>query len=228
MGKIIYLGGYVLNEQMRNESAIDVAKWFLQNNDTLCADTGDSNLKLQKLVYYAQCMHLAAFETPLYVEKIQAWENGPVVREVYDQYRYHNLGGKATTEEPIKFNGLQEDVLRVVNTIYGLKTADELVCLTHREEPWKEKENLVKYRVNPEIKVSRIKEYYTPLKEIFEVFSDYSVEEHQYRTGSNTFIFQEGTKLSEEDKLIIDEFAYDMVGNNFFVSRDANGGLVIY
>lgn len=228
MGKIIYLGGFLLNEQKRNESAINVAKWFLQNNDTLCVSTRESNLKLQKLVYYAQCMHLAVFETPLYTEKIQAWENGPVVREVYDQYRYQELGCKAMRDESVKINGLQEDVLRVVNILYGSKTADELVNLTHNEGPWKEKEELVRYRINPEIEVNRIKEYYACLKDVFEAFSDYSVVEHQYKSGSNTFTFQEGTELSQDDKLTLDEFSYDLVGKNLFVSKDNNGGLVIY
>ena len=35
-----------------------------------------SNLKLQKLLYYVQGVHLAAFETPLFDEEIVAWDLG--------------------------------------------------------------------------------------------------------------------------------------------------------
>ena len=43
-----------------------------------------SNLKLQKMLYYEQGFHLAAFDTPLFDENIEAWMFGPVVPEVYE------------------------------------------------------------------------------------------------------------------------------------------------
>jgi uncharacterized phage-associated protein len=45
----------------------DVAKYFLAQASE---DAGDliSNLKLQKLVYYAQGFHLALYDTPLFPE----------------------------------------------------------------------------------------------------------------------------------------------------------------
>ena len=228
MGKIIYLGGYKLNLAGGKESVVDVAKWFLQNNESIPSDSKDGNLKLQKLLYYAQCMHLAVFDTPLYSNQIQAWENGPVIREAYDKYRYEKVGISARAEEAVKIGEFQENILNVVNTIYGSKTANELVELTHREEPWREKIELVKQRCNPEITIDRLKEYYASLKELFEVFSDYSIKEHQYRTGSNVFTYQDGVSLTDADRKDIDEFAYDLVGQSFFVSKDSSGRLVIY
>lgn len=50
----------------------DIADYFL----SLCDDdNGDliSNLKIQKLVYYAQGFSLAINDKPLFEEKIQAW-----------------------------------------------------------------------------------------------------------------------------------------------------------
>ena len=38
-----------------------------------------SNMKLQKMLYYQQGYHLAAFGTPLFDEDIEAWMYGPVV-----------------------------------------------------------------------------------------------------------------------------------------------------
>jgi uncharacterized phage-associated protein len=45
-------------------------------------DIGDviSNLKLQKLLYYAQGFYLAIYGKALFEEDIVAWEHGPVVR----------------------------------------------------------------------------------------------------------------------------------------------------
>src|SRR5260363_307462 len=59
-------------------SVFDVANYFL----TLVEEeVGDalSNLKIQKLVYYAQGFHLALFSRPLFENAIEAWTHGPVI-----------------------------------------------------------------------------------------------------------------------------------------------------
>ena len=63
----------------------DVAKYFLSLSDD---SSGDyiSNLKLQKLLYYAQGFHLAIFNKPLFNEPIEAWAHGPVVGSSYRKY----------------------------------------------------------------------------------------------------------------------------------------------
>jgi uncharacterized phage-associated protein len=59
-------------------SAFDIAQYFLwkaqESNQELL-----SNMKLQKLVYYAQGLHLALNDAPLFKGKIEAWTYGPVV-----------------------------------------------------------------------------------------------------------------------------------------------------
>lgn len=42
---------------------------------------------LQKLVYYSQAWHLVWEERRLFEEPIEAWVNGPVVRELYRRHR---------------------------------------------------------------------------------------------------------------------------------------------
>ena len=228
MGKVIYLGGYQMNTRVENEPAVKVAKWFLQNNDTLYASDGDSNLKLQKLLYYAQCMHLAVFEEPLYTEEVQAWENGPVIRNVYDQYRYKELGFKAMEDAKVKLSAFQEDLLRVVNIVYGSKSPTELIALTHEEKPWQELKRLVRCRMNPIITKERMKEYYKSLKDIFEAYRDYLVEECKLIIGTNTFTYRADIQITEEEKDIINDMSYDLRGSSLYISRDKDGGLVIY
>ena len=67
-------------------SCFDVAKYFATLVES---DAGDSisNLKLQKLAYYAQGFHLAMYDTPLFPERIYAWAHGPVVEELYHAYK---------------------------------------------------------------------------------------------------------------------------------------------
>src|SRR5258708_40323860 len=44
-----------------------------------------TNLRLQKLLYYAQAWSLVLRESELFPEEIQAWRWGPVVPAVYDK-----------------------------------------------------------------------------------------------------------------------------------------------
>ncbi len=48
-----------------------------------------TNLKLQKLIYYAQGIALGNYTEKLFGENILAWEHGPVVKEIYDKYKVY-------------------------------------------------------------------------------------------------------------------------------------------
>ena len=43
-----------------------------------------TTMKLQKLLYYCQAWYLVWNERPLFRENIEAWANGPVIRELYN------------------------------------------------------------------------------------------------------------------------------------------------
>src|SRR4051794_1852282 len=43
--------------------------------------------KLQKLIYYCQAWSLVWDEAPLFHEKILAWANGPVVKDLYNAHK---------------------------------------------------------------------------------------------------------------------------------------------
>lgn len=67
--------------------ALDVASYFVQlANDTPEHDL--TNLKLQKLLYYAQGKYLARNDgQPLFDDKVEAWQYGPVVAEAYHAFK---------------------------------------------------------------------------------------------------------------------------------------------
>jgi uncharacterized phage-associated protein len=66
---------------MRQVSAKDVAAYILQRLGPM------TTMKLQKLLYYCQAWSLVWDEEPLFYEAIEAWANGPVVREVFEEHR---------------------------------------------------------------------------------------------------------------------------------------------
>jgi uncharacterized phage-associated protein len=116
--------------------AHDVAKYFVSLVDE---EAGDSitNLKLQKLLYYAQGAHLALHDAPLFPERIEAWTHGPVVPDVYHRYKQH--GSEPIPVEQIDLNAYNaqvREVLDEVNEVFGQFSALKLRAMTHNEPPW--------------------------------------------------------------------------------------------
>lgn len=68
-------------------SAIDVAKYVILRCNTL--NKSISNLKLQKVLYFLQAEFLVARNSPCFYEKIEAWDFGPVVPDIYFRYRVY-------------------------------------------------------------------------------------------------------------------------------------------
>ena len=95
-----------------------------------------SNLKLQKLLYYAQAWHLALFDEPLFNDRIEAWVHGPVVPSVYRQFKeWAWMPIAKDPERPILDQTIQAHLDDVMD-VYGSMTAYQLERLTHDEDPW--------------------------------------------------------------------------------------------
>lgn len=117
--------------------AEDIAKYFLTFTKEEEGDT-ISNLKLQKLLYYAQGFYLTLYDKPLFEEDIFAWDHGPVVKEVYHMYKEHGSNGI-----PVEYIELSEydnvkDFLNTIYKTYGQFSAWKLREMTHEESPWQE------------------------------------------------------------------------------------------
>lgn len=96
-----------------------------------------SNLKLQKMLYYEQGFHLAAFDTPLFDEEIEAWMFGPVVPNVYEQFAKYDARGIEPSENvELKFSEEEATLFNNVFDVYNQYSAVKLVEMTHSEPPW--------------------------------------------------------------------------------------------
>lgn len=100
-----------------------------------------TNLKLQKLVYYAQGIALGSYSTKLFGEPILAWEHGPVVKELYDRYKSGSQPLSSNMNQSIEEvtnNELVQKILDETISIYGVYTPWVLRNKTHNETPWLE------------------------------------------------------------------------------------------
>jgi uncharacterized phage-associated protein len=97
-----------------------------------------TNLKLQKLLYYAQAWRLALRGEPLFAEDFQAWVHGPVLLSEYfrfREYRWRPL--ELDVQRPVLTEDLQGYLVEIVD-VFGVESAVSLELMTHREKPWLE------------------------------------------------------------------------------------------
>lgn len=142
-------------------TALDIAKYILGIKPM-------SHLKLQKIVYLVYAEYLVKYKKPLFNEKIVAYRYGPVIEELYQEFKEH---GAEKIYEPEKYSFnikeakipplfmkivMSEHGIEILDTIvetvgnYGGKSASYLVSLTHSpDSPWSKV--FVEDYENPEI-----------------------------------------------------------------------------
>jgi len=120
-----------------------------------------THLALQKIVYFSHGLSYAKFNKPLILNKVEAWKNGPVIRELY--FAFNSCGespidGRATL---IDIESRKKEVIRYdfppnvmthleeVFSIYGPIPAWRLVGMTHlKGTPWERTTSAAKTSAN--------------------------------------------------------------------------------
>lgn len=120
--------------------ALQVANYFI-NKSIPGTDENITNLKLQKLLYYAQGYYLAQNNlNPLFDDEIQAWAHGPVVPNVYRKFSNYKFMEIAEPSED-GFSDLTDwhkDFLDSIWEKFKYFNGKELEEKTHQEDPWKD------------------------------------------------------------------------------------------
>ena len=139
--------------------AINVAEYFLYKAN----EDGEliTNLKMQKLLYYAQAWYLVNFNKPLFDDEIEAWSFGPVIRSVYQKYKefghtpiiYDNKKGEILK----KFSKTDQEFLNEFYDKFINYTAHDLVSLSHSEDPFIEAYN----SLSKLISLKKMKHFYS-------------------------------------------------------------------
>lgn len=142
---------------MKTYSAEQIASYLL----TLAGaeDNDMSNLKLQKLCYYAQGLITAMRGQRLFQEEMSAWDHGPVVPSLYHKYK-----GNGSQPIPVvtNFDADQIDpsdreALDDIFEYYGQYSPWRLRNMTHEEKPW-----IDAYKGNKLISIDAMIEFFAP------------------------------------------------------------------
>jgi uncharacterized phage-associated protein len=145
-------------------SAENVAKHFIYlASQVFVGDNkereGITNLKLQKILYFAQAYYLAKLGKPLFSDAIEAWEYGPVVSSVYHKYKKHESNTIISEADDSNISNEDKENLKRIWDLFGGYSAGRLVDIAHAHTPWRESYN----SKNKEISHKAISEYYKPL-----------------------------------------------------------------
>ena len=138
-------------------SALSIARYVIG----YCKQQGYyvSNLKLQKILYFIQAEFLVTLGNPCFWEEIQAWAFGPVVPEVYQEYKKF---GSSNIFIDYNINNIMEskkheDLVKGIVDQCDNYSASDLVRFTHNQSPWLNAYQ--KYHNNP-IRNEDIKEFF--------------------------------------------------------------------
>ncbi len=114
-----------------NYKALDISSFFIKKDV--------SPLKLQKLLYYSQVWFFVKNDKMLFDDKIQAWIYGPVVYDVWANFKFMKRSSIIPTNRAVDlcFNDSISDHLNDVWKSYGHLSGSDLVDLTHNDLPWK-------------------------------------------------------------------------------------------
>ena len=112
-------------------SVFDVAAYILKKKGPM------TTMKLQKLVYYTQAWSLVWDEEPIFKENIEAWANGPVVKELFNYHRGQYMISSVLVGNLELLNDKQKETIDAVIDYYGDKSSQWLSDLTHMEDPWR-------------------------------------------------------------------------------------------
>jgi len=121
-------------------SPLAVANYFTELN----GGRAMSNMKVQKLCYLGYAWYLAVKNETLFSGGFEAWDGGPVSRDLYRETIHGNMswGYFCDKDKNILKEGLGDEehaLLRAVWDRYGDMSGQELSDLTHQPgTPWTE------------------------------------------------------------------------------------------
>ena len=132
-------------------SALEVARYIIYHE----AQQGRtvSNLRLQKLLYFVQAQFLVNSPDgqPCFRQRMEAWDFGPVVPEVYRAYRYY--GSAVIPYDGCETTSISAEDGRLIGAMLNhcaKYSTPTLVDITHAQDPWKNAYHNFDNEIRPE------------------------------------------------------------------------------
>ena len=154
--------------------ALEVANFFIEL-DQLNGNYEMTNMRVNKLLYFAQGWSLALKGKPLFEDSIEAWEHGPVVNEIYQAFKPCGNNAIYDTVGDFDLESFSSDDVEFLSSVYYnyvRYSTSELRNITHiKGSPWDKTYQNGNGR-NKQITNESIKTYFDSEKKI-QTFDDF-------------------------------------------------------
>lgn len=107
-----------------------------------------TNVRLQKILYFLQIMFLDFTGKPCFDARIEAWDLGPTVPDVYRHYEKYESQYLPDESTGVEFTITEDDKHLIEYVVRKLSkySTQQLINVTQSQDPWKK--NYVRYNSN--------------------------------------------------------------------------------
>jgi len=214
----------------------EYAKYFIKNKLDTNPNTYDGNMKLQKLLFFANMISLANHDKLLFEEPICAFKNGCVIEKVRQRYKsdYRSFYNDSLNFDP-DFNSDEYDILSDTMSIFGKLSARELSEINHSYDFWNKSysnsisPNGYKCKEDSVVNLNDMKAEVRKMKLILDAYHRNKTSDQSSETV-NGIVFYYDPKDVEITEEILDElydFSLSADDDSYTLYID-NGELVIY
>ena len=216
-------------------TAMDFAKYFIQQGLDTNSNTYDGNMKLQKLLFFADIISLAEYGNTLFQDDVCAFSNGCVIEPVRLRYKndYISLHAESQAFVP-SFTDDENKVLALTVAIFGGVSARELSELNHGFDFWR---TALERSKQPDGYKDKVLSVITPNEMVPELNKIRSVvdsfeKNKQYTTNKEIvngiiFLYSDDMEMSDDILEKLDDFSRTAEDDIYSVYLDGKD-LVIY
>lgn len=216
-------------------NAIDYAKFFISQNIGADGDNLESNMKLQKLLLFADMISLVKQGTPLFSDTIYAFEKGCVIENVRHKYQYDYLNLIRESQiQQVDYSESDKKILEMTKKIFGNLSADELSDINHQFNFWQRQFNNsyvsdnYKEKADSIVTTDMILEEIETMKRVVDAFE--LADEDSYNKliiNGVTFFYDDAMTITPELVRELGDFSRDADESAYSIYYD-NDILVVY
>ena len=213
----------------------DYAKYLISQSLASFEDTFDGNMKLQKLLVFANLISFAERGIPLFNDEILAFTHGCVVEKVRHRYRgnYAEFIAESKMFSP-KFSQDECNILDLTISLFGHLSARELSNTNHTFDFWRNayessiQENNYKDKSKAVVSLDAMAKESEKMQKIIQLFRQ-GKNESNCKETINGVDFHYSHELSLTDDLLDTLYDYSLSAEDLSYSVYLDGdNLVIY
>ena len=113
-------------------SAAAISNFFIEKSQKLGKSI--SNMKLQKMIFFAHAAFFKQNQKPLFSDPVVAWQHGPVVESIYHALKKYGDG--SVTEMITRFEPSNDDTFRGYHVVTPVVRNDDYEVVSFLNSAW--------------------------------------------------------------------------------------------